>query len=388
MTKWILRLWVKDVDRMQDQDVRERCGVVSGMVGIVLNLCLFAAKLLAGLLTGSIAIMADAFNNLSDAGSSIITLVGFKMAGRPADPEHPFGHGRIEYVAGFVVSMIVILMGAELLKSSVEKIFAPETVAFSWISLGILVASILVKGWMCLFNRKLGKLIDSTAMQATARDSLSDAVATTTVVIGIGITQWTGWSVDGYTGLIVALFILYTGVKTAKETLSPLLGEKPSPELVEQIKHTVLSHEDIIGIHDLIIHNYGPGRSMISLHAEVPAGTDVIKMHDTIDMIEYQLRDQFHCDAVIHMDPIDLDDARTNAMYRQLATMVKSIDPSLSIHDFRMTQGHSHTNLIFDLVVPYRFRMTDQQLKDEVYERVHQWEGTYYVVINIDRLYV
>ena len=236
MTKWILRLWVKDVDRMQDQDVRERCGVVSGMVGIVLNLCLFAAKLLAGLLTGSIAIMADAFNNLSDAGSSIITLVGFKMAGRPADPEHPFGHGRIEYVAGFVVSMIVILMGAELLKSSVEKIFAPETVAFSWISLGILVASILVKGWMCLFNRKLGKLIDSTAMQATAMDSLSDAVATTTVVIGIGITQWTGWSVDGYTGLIVALFILYTGVKTAKETLSPLLGEKPSPELVEQIK--------------------------------------------------------------------------------------------------------------------------------------------------------
>ena len=388
MTKWILRLFVKDVDRIQDQGVRERCGVVSGMVGIVFNVCLFVAKLVAGLLTGSIAIMADAFNNLSDAGSSIITLVGFKMASRPADPEHPFGHGRIEYVAGFVVSMVVILMGVELLKSSVEKIIMPEAVAFSWLSLSILIASILVKGWMCLFNHKLGKLIDSTAMRATAMDSLSDAVATTTVVLGIGITAWTGWCVDGYTGLIVALFILYTGIKTAQETLSPLLGEKPAPELVEQIKRTVLSYEDIIGIHDLIIHNYGPGRCMISMHAEVPAEMDVFKMHDAIDMIEYQLRDQFHCEAVIHMDPIDLDDERTNAMYRRLALMIKSIDPSLSIHDFRMTQGHSHTNLIFDMVVPYRFRMTDQQLKDKVYEMVNQLDGTYYVVINIDRLYV
>ena len=360
MTDFLVRHFVKQ--DLKSQKGRQQVGQLGGIAGIFLNLLLFAAKFTAGSLTGSIAITADAFNNLSDAGSSIVTLVGFKMAGAPADPEHPFGHGRIEYIAGLIVSLIIIMMGFELFKGSAEKIFQPEAVSFSWLSIGILLLSIAVKGWMCLFNRKLGRMIGSTAMQATAMDSLSDVAATTAVLLGTAITAATGVLLDGYLGVLVALFIMYTGFSTANDTLKPLLGKAPDQDFVEEIQQTVLAHEQIVGIHDLIVHDYGPGRCMVSLHAEVPSDSDILEMHDLIDMAEHELHEKFNCEAVIHMDPIVTNDAVTNRMHDAVVSLVKGIDPALSIHDFRMVQGPTHTNLIFDVVMPFRFKMTEKEL--------------------------
>ena len=387
MTEFLVKRFVKQ--DLKSQKGRQKVGMLGGITGIFLNLVLFAAKFVAGSLTGSIAVTADAFNNLSDAGSSIVTLVGFKLAGAPADPEHPFGHGRIEYIAGLIVSLIIIMMGFELLKTSVEKIFVPELVAFSWLSVGILLLSIAVKGWMCLFNRKLGKMIDSATMQATAMDSLSDVVATTAVLAGTLIASATGLMLDGYLGVVVALFIMYTGFNTASDTLKPLLGKAPEKEFVQEIENTVLSHEQIVGIHDLIVHDYGPGRSMISLHAEVPSDGDILEMHDLIDMIEHQLHEKFDCEAVIHMDPIVTNDEVTNRMHEEVVSLVKRIDPALSIHDFRMVQGPTHTNLIFDVVMPFKFPLTEKELVQKISDQVHQMEGhVYYAVVNVDRSYV
>lgn len=368
---------------------RQRVGMLSGFTGIFLNLVLFAAKFLAGTLTASIAITADAFNNLSDAGSSIITLVGFKMAGAPADTEHPFGHGRIEYISGLIVSLIIIMMGFELLKSSIEKIITPEAVAFHMLSVIILVVSICVKGWMCLFNRKLGGLIGSAAMQATAMDSLSDVAATSAVLIGTLIGAGTGWALDGYLGVVVALFIMYTGFSTAGDTLRPLLGKVPDREFVEEIYQTVMAYDDVVGVHDLVVHDYGPGRCMISLHAEVPCDADILKMHDIIDMIEHSLHEKFQCNAVIHMDPIVTDDEVTNKMHRRVVALVQQIDKSLSVHDFRMVQGPTHTNLIFDVVIPFNFKMKDNEVVEAIQRGVQEMEGhTYYAVVNVDKSYV
>ena len=294
------------------------------------------------------------------------------MAGAPADPEHPFGHGRIEYIAGLIVSLIIIMMGFELFKGSAEKIFQPEAVSFSWLSIGILLLSIAVKGWMCLFNRKLGRMIGSTAMQATAMDSLSDVAATTAVLLGTAITAATGVLLDGYLGVLVALFIMYTGFSTANDTLKPLLGKAPDQDFVEEIQQTVLAHEQIVGIHDLIVHDYGPGRCMVSLHAEVPSDSDILEMHDLIDMAEHELHEKFNCEAVIHMDPIVTNDAVTNRMHDAVVSLVKGIDPALSIHDFRMVQGPTHTNLIFDVVMPFRFKMTEKELIQAISTQVRQ----------------
>lgn len=388
MTDFLVRHFIKDSDSVDDPDVRQKYGILGGVVGICCNLVLFLAKLLAGLFTSSISVMADAFNNLSDAGSSIVTVVGFKMANMPADDQHPFGHGRIEYISGLIVSMVIILMGFELGKSSVDKIFHPEDVLFSGFSLVILVLSIGVKLWMGLFNRNLGKRIGSAAMEAAAMDSISDVAATSAVALGMIVGHLSGIHIDGYVGLLVALFILYTGFTTARDTLNPLLGQAPDPELVEQIKKEVLSYDGIVGLHDLIVHNYGPGRFLISLHAEVPCDVDIIKIHDTIDNLERDMQRKFGCETVIHMDPIATDDEFSNSIKSKIGVLVKLIDPSLAIHDFRMVEGPTHTNLIFDVVVPHRFRLTDQQVVNSITNAVKALDETFEVVIHVDKGYL
>lgn len=389
MVNFLVRLFVKNSEQTHLPEVRSRYGVLSGGVGIALNLCLFAAKFLAGLLASSIAITADAFNNLSDAGSSVVTLVGFRMACAPADSEHPFGHGRIEYVSGLAVSVAILLVGVELGKSSVEKILHPEAIQFSTLSMGILAVSVAVKLWMCWFNRSLGNRIGSTAMRATAMDSLTDAVATAAVSAGTVIGHLSGLLLDGWIGLLVAAFILYTGYHTAKDSLSPLLGQTPDPEFVEQIAQTVMKHDEVIGMHDLIVHDYGPGRRMISLHAEMPCTMDVLVMHDATDLLELELRHKFNCEVTIHMDPIEVNNQAITEMRKRLIELVQGIDPVLSIHDFRMVWGKSHTNLIFDLLVPYQFSMTNAEVSKLVQERVRQMEdGQYFAVVKVEQAFV
>ena len=388
MTSLLIRLFIKNHSQTENQQVRQKYGLLGGIVGIVCNVALFLAKLVAGLLTASISMTADALNNLSDAGSSIVTLIGFKMSGKPADDEHPFGHGRMEYISGFIVSVAIILVGIELIRSSIDKIIHPEEVTFSILSVVILLVSIGVKLWMGLFNRKLGKMIDSAALKATAMDSISDVVTTSTVLLGILVSVLTGFSIDGYAGVIVAIFILYTGFMTAKDTLNLLLGEAPDVKFVQEIEKEVLSYEDVVGVHDLIVHNYGPGRSVISLHAEVPCHIDILKIHDTIDTIERDLKKKFGCDCVIHMDPIVTDDQKINEVHGKMETLVKLIDPSITIHDFRMVEGPTHTNLIFDVVVPHKFRLSDEQVVEAVRYAAQTLDKTYEVVINVDKTYV
>lgn len=388
MTDYLIHRFIKNSDQVNDHTVRQKYGMLGGIVGIICNLFLFAAKTLAGTLASSISIMADAFNNLSDAGSSIVTLVGFKISGRPADKEHPFGHGRIEYVAGLLVSIVILLMGLELGKSSVEKILHPEGVDFSLLSIGILLLSILIKLWMSLFNRKLGKRIHSAALKAAAMDSLSDMAATSAVIVGAAVGYFAKISIDGYVGVLVAVFILYTGWNTARDTLNLLLGESPDPQFVQSLKDEVLSYQDVVGIHDLIVHNYGPGRSVVSLHAEVPCHIDILKIHDTIDNIERDIKKKFDCECVIHMDPIVTDDEKVNETHRKVEALVKLMDPSITIHDFRMVTGPTHTNLIFDVVVPHRFRLTDEQVVEAVRQGVKALDETYEVVIDVDKQYM
>ena len=384
----LVNAFVKDADNVRSPQVRQRYGVLAGGVGIFLNLLLFLGKLAAGLLTASIAVTADAFNNLSDAGSSVVTLVGFRLAGAKADDEHPFGHGRIEYLSGLAVSAAILLVGVELLKTSVEKILQPEEVAFSVLSLVILAASICVKLWMSFFNRRLSRRIGSAAMAATAADSLSDAAATAAVLLGTVIGHVTGVYIDGWVGVLVAVFILRSGWGAAKDTLDPLLGQSPDPELVKEIRDTVLAHPKVVGLHDLVIHDYGPGRRMMSLHAEVPVDADIMETHDVIDAIEREIKSKFGIETCIHMDPIATGDPRTCALREQVAELVKTVDGEMTIHDFRITPGPCHTNLIFDVVVPHRCTLTDEQIRQAVDGRVKELDPNYYAVIQVDRSYV
>lgn len=388
MTNFLVKLFIKNKDDIGNPHVRQAYGMLGGAVGIVCNLLLFAGKLFAGIITGAISITADAFNNLSDAGSSVVTLIGFKMAGKPADHEHPFGHGRIEYLSGLLVSLAIMLVGVELIKSSLDKIFHPEMVSFSKMSVLILIVSVCIKMWMALFNRTLGNRIHSAAMKATSADSMSDCVATTAVIIGIFISYITGYSIDGYAGIAVALFILYAGFSSAKDTLQPLLGQAPDPEFVKEIEKRVLSHQEITGIHDLIVHDYGPGRIMVSLHAEIPYNIDILQAHDVIDGIEFDLKKEFNCDVTIHMDPIVTDDSLTNEMRIKVSNIVNEIDPCLSMHDFRMTQGPLRMNLIFDVVVPFDCRYTPVEVQTKITAQIKQMDENYYPVIEIDQGYV
>ena len=387
MINLLVKTFVKDCGNVQDPQVRQRYGTLSGAVGIFLNLLLSAGKMIAGVLTGSIAITADAFNNLTDAGSSVVTLVGFRMAGKQADGDHPFGHGRIEYLSGLAVSVVILLVGLELAKSSVEKIIHPEPVEFSWLSAGILAAAICVKLWMSYFNRSLSRRIGSAAMAATATDSLSDAVATSAVLLSSLIGRFTGVNIDAWAGILVAIFILRAGWGAAKDTLNPLLGQSPDPELVRDIERTILAHPQVVGIPDMIIHDYGPGRSMMSLHAEVPAGADIMAVHDEIDAIERELKAKYRIDASIHMDPIVTGDETISRARQMVAGLVREVDPAMTIHDFRMTSGPRHRNLIFDVVVPYSVRQSDEAVRREIERKIRAADPNSFAVIQVDRAY-
>ena len=384
LAKWL----IPNREQVEDGAVRRAWGALCGFVGIGLNILLFAGKLVAGTLSGSIAITADAFNNLSDAGSSVVTLLGFRLAGKKPDAGHPFGHGRLEYVSGLIVAGLILLMGAELAKSSVDKILHPEAVTFSWLAAGILLASIGVKLYMYLYNRAVGKKIKSAAMSATAADSLSDTAATSAVLLAMVIGKLTNVQLDGWVGLVVALFILWSAVQAARDTISPLLGQAPDPMLVKEIESLVMAHDTVVGIHDLVVHDYGPGRCIISLHAEVPADGQVLELHDVIDNIEEELAQKLHCEAVIHMDPVVVGDPTVTALHQQVAALVKTIDPRITIHDFRMVPGQTHTNLIFDAVIPFDERLTRQQVADRIRQMVSEMEGDYRAVVKVENSYV
>ena len=385
MVNFLIRLFIPDSQKINDPVVRGRYGILAGGMGILLNLCLFCSKFFAGFFTGSIAITADAFNNLSDAGSSVVTLAGFKMASMPADREHPFGHGRLEYLSGLAISAAILLVGLELGKSSVEKIIHPEAVRMGILPMVILICSILVKLWMAYFNRSLGKRISSSAMMATAADSLTDAAATSAVLVGMAVGHLSGRLIDGCIGLLVAAFILYSGFTTARDSLSPLLGQAPDKEFVASIQQAAMAHPEILGIHDLIVHDYGPGRRIISFHAEVPSNRDILETHDVIDHLEMELRERFQCDVTVHMDPIVIDNAVINALRSQVTKVVKGIDPHLTIHDFRMVDGPTHANLIFDVMAPYQFRMSDSELIETVQQKIKALDPRYFAVVQIDK---
>ena len=386
MTSLLLRLFVKNHDDTENPVVRGAYGKLAGAVGIVCNLLLFAGKLLAGILIGSVAVTADAVNNLSDASSSLVTLLGFKLAERPADEEHPYGHARIEYISGLVVAALILLIGAELAKSSFSKILHPETVEFSLLTLGVLVGSILAKLWMALFCRKLGKRIDSTTLLATSADSRNDVISTAAVLVGCLVGYFFDVKLDGYIGMAVALFIIWSGCSIAKDTINPLLGERASEELVRNISDLILSHEKILGIHDLMVHDYGPGNCFASVHAEMDSAEDPLICHDIIDDIERDALRELQVHLVIHYDPIVTNDEELNAARALVEQEIKSIDESLSLHDFRMVRGPGHTNLIFDLVIPYSMEDRKAELKARIDERLQRQDRKYYTVITFDEV--
>ncbi len=384
----LLEKWfIKDKENIQAPAVRHAYGVLCSIMGIIINIILFLFKLFAGTISHSIAITADAFNNLSDAGSSIITLIGFKLAASKPDADHPFGHGRIEYISGLFVSVMILFMGFELTKSSFIKIFNPLELTFSPIIVVILAVSIMAKFYMAFYNFKIGRKINSAAMKATATDSLSDTISTLVVLVATIISAYSPYHVDGICGTIVGIFILIAGIRAAKETIDPLLGTAPDPELVQQIENIVMSYELVIGIHDLMVHNYGPGRTIISLHAEVPSDGDLLQMHDTIDLIEHRLHRELMCNAVIHMDPVCIHDQLTQELKQMVTNILHSIDPVLTMHDFRIVTGPTHTNLIFDVVAPYRYKFTDEQLSALISYKIKEQDDAYFAVIDIDKKY-
>lgn len=368
-------------------DIRRKFGVLSGIVGILFNILLFAGKLTVALLSGSVAIIADAFNNLSDAASSVVTIVGFKLSGKKPDPQHPFGHGRFEYISGFIVSIVIILVGFELAKSSISGIINPNPVEFSAIAVVMLVVSMLVKLYMALYNKKLAVIFESGTMNAVMQDSRNDVLATGTVLISLLVTHFTSLSLDSYAGLLVSLFILYSGVMSAKDTLTPLLGTPPSAELVSDIERIVLSHRVVVGMHDLVVHDYGPGRRIISLHAELPSAIEVFEAHAAIDDLENELEEKIGCEAVIHYDPIDTNDEQLKRLKSIVTGVVNEIDETLLIHDFRYIPGETHTNLIFDIVVSYGCAQCDDDLKKQISEAVLKLLPNHYCVIKCDKAY-
>ena len=388
MIHFLAKHLIKDHEDISSPAVRRAYGILCGCVGIGLNLLLFAGKLLAGILSLSIAVTADAVNNLSDAGSSVVTLLGFKLAAQEPDQDHPFGHGRLEYISGLVVSMVILLMGVELGKTSLEKILHPEPVDFSPVVAVILCASILVKLYMVLYNRRIGKRIQSAAMAATAADSLSDCLATSAVLLGTLAGHFLDLHIDGWCGAAVALFILWSGFGAARETINPLLGQPPSPEFVEQIRSLVRAQPQIIGIHDLIVHDYGPGRRILSLHAEVPASGDILALHDVVDALEKQLNEKLGCLATIHMDPVVNDGGATTEARERVQAVVQVIDPGISIHDFRMVPGPTHVKLIFDAEVPYQCTLPDQEIRRRIQSAVQALDEAWSAVVEVEKSYV
>lgn len=384
LAKWIIGA---PPDKTSEES-RARYGALCGGVGIGLNIVLFLIKLLAGIFSGSLAITADALNNLSDAGSSLITVIGFRLAATKPDLRHPFGHGRVEYLTGLLVSAVIIVMGAELGISSFKRILRPEGLEFSWLLLGVLLCSVAVKLYMALYNRRYARALDSPALSAVVYDSLSDCVSTAAVALSLLAFRLLDWNIDAYCGLLVALFIIYGGVKSAKDTVDPLLGSPPDPDFCRKVERLVLSHPDIVGVHDLLVHDYGPGRRMISLHAEVPADGDFRALHDLIDNIEGDLRRKLRCNAVIHMDPVETENEAVITVRCAVAEAVRKIDAGCTIHDFRMVTGPTHTNLIFDLVLPFEAAMSDEEARTRAVGLVARLDPTYTAVVTVDRPYV
>lgn len=385
MTNLILRLFVRDWKNTEDPTVREKCGRVAGFVGIVTNLLLFAAKILIGTLFHSVSITADAVNNLTDSGSSIVTMVGFKLAGKPADEKHPFGHARIEYLSGVIVSFIVLFLGLELGMSSVQKIITPEESILTPAALLVLVLSVLVKLWQAVFYRKVGRMIHSEAVEATSKDSRNDVISTSAVLAGAAITMFTGVNLDGWMGAVVALFIVLSGVQLILDTADPLLGQAPEHELVHTIRSKIMSYDGIIGMHDLAVHNYGVGRCFASAHCEVDAHRNFLESHDLIDNIERDFKQELGINLVIHLDPVIVGDARTDALKLQVCDAVAMLYPTTSIHDFRVVWGMTHSNVVFDMTVPFSVKETDDQIRSEVAEAIGKLDATYRTVITIDR---
>ena len=386
MIEFLIRRFVPDWQQVQRTDVRERYGTLAAAVGILSNIFLCIIKGLIGLFSGSIAVTADAVNNLSDAGSSVITLLAFKIAGKPADEKHPYGHARMEYISGMAVSFIIILLGLELMGSSFEKILHPEEVGVSALTYLVLIVSIAVKLWQGMFNRNLGKRISSEALQATAADSLNDVFSTGAVLLSTLVYQFTAIPIDGWVGMLVAIFITVSGVKLIMETGSPLLGQAPDPQMVRELEEKITAYDGVIGIHDLQVHNYGPGRVFATVHAEVPANRDILVSHDIIDNIEREVGHEMNLNLVIHMDPVVTDDERLNQLHAQVQQIVVGIDSNLSMHDFRAVFGPTHTNLVFDVVVPPGFSLSDSELSRRIEQQV-QTLGSYFCVITVDHNY-
>lgn len=388
MSKLLLKIFVKDYENVKDPIVRERYGILGSAVGIVLNLLLCAGKFIVGAASHSIAVTADAFNNLSDAGSSIVTLFGFKLSAKKPDKDHPFGHGRFEYISALAVAFLVLLMAVELIKSSVGKIINPDEISFSVPTVIVLVMSILGKIWLAFFNRKLGKAINSPAMTAVVTDSLGDICATGASLLSIVVAKLFSVNIDGYVGVVVALLVLYAGYGILKDTISPLLGEPPSKEIVNELVGLVTSFEGIKGIHDLVLHNYGANAIFGSVHVEVRSDADFVATHDMLDLIEHLALEKFNIHLVIHPDPLVFDDDRINALHAMVNKIIKEIDPNLTIHDFRVVDGPTHTNLIFDLVRPYGFKMSDKELENTVKSKIKAEKDNCFVVMTVESDYI
>ncbi len=380
----LIRRFVPCADRVQDPAVRGAYGKLAGITGIAANVLLFFGKVLAGLLSGSVAMIADAFNNLSDAGSSVVTLVGFRLSSAPPDKEHPFGHGRMEYLSALTVAALIMMAGVELAMSAVDKILHPEVSEFSWVAAVILFVSIIVKAWMAHFNRLVGRRIRSEALEASAADSRNDVICTSVVLLSSVVTLFTDWAIDGWVGAAVALFVVWSGFSIVRETISPLLGEAPDPELVKAIRELVESEEGIVGVHDLIVHNYGPGRCIVSLHAEVPSHENILKSHELIDSVERRLSHEMNIIACIHMDPVDTQDERVSSLRMIAETVLQDIDPRLTLHDFRVVFGEERSNIIFDAVVPFDYKEA-ALLQAEVERRMQMVDPRLFAVITVDR---
>ena len=387
MLKLLAKLFIHDSENCSDPRVRTAYGTLCGIYGICLNLVLFSGKVTVGFLSGAISIIADAFNNLSDATSSIVSVIGFKLSNHKPDIEHPFGHGRIEYLAGLVVAAVIVMMGWNLVWESFGRILHPSETEFSAVLVIVLVLSVVVKLYMAYYNRTIGKKINSQPLLATAIDSLSDSVATSVVLICAVISHFFKINLDGFAGVAVGVFILFAGFKAAKETISPLLGKSPDPEFIKAVENIVKSSDKVVGMHDLIVHDYGPGRLMISLHAEVPGDGDIFELHDEIDLLEYRLMDELHCHAVIHMDPVEVGNPRVDALKALVKDAIGSVLPEASFHDFRAAVGPTHNNLIFDVLVPMNCKLKDEEISSLVQKAVSARDEKCFVRITVDRDY-
>lgn len=388
MTDFIIKKFIKDYENVNEQRVRESYGITASITGIILNTLLSIGKILTGIIFNSISVTADGVNNLSDGASSVITLIGFKISSKPADKDHPFGHARMEYLTGLILGIAVILVGVELIKSSFDKIMNPTKTIFSIEMIVVLIVSVLIKLWISLFYKKLGDKISSATLKASSTDSRNDVISTIVVILSLLVSNATGYEVDGYVGILVALFILYSGYDILRDILNPLLGEMPDREFIESIENKILSYDGIVNIHDLVVHNYGPNRYFASVHAEVDAKEDIMKSHDLIDNIERDFAREFDISLVIHLDPVITDDEEINELRSMTDKIVKSIDERLTMHDFRVVKGETHTNLIFDVVVPVDYDIMSSKLVSMIEKEIRNKDETYFAVVTVDKNYV